>query len=68
MNKLSVFFQNKWVRNIEAALLIAASYFLIVSVGLPDDIIQGIVVSLATALGVDSVATVVSTFKNKKDQ
>lgn len=68
MDKLNNFFDNKVVRAIEAALLVAVAYFLISFVGMPADFVSTIVVTLAGIIGVDGVATAISNFTKKEEK
>lgn len=69
-NKLNKFFSNKYVKGVESALLIGAAYFLITFVGMPADFVSMVVLTIAGALGIDSIATVISMFKKntKKEE
>lgn len=67
MNK---FFNNKYVKLVESGLLVGTAYVLVTKLGLPNDLVSPVILSLAGILGLDGIATAISTFKitKKEDQ
>lgn len=62
MNK---FFNNKYVKLVESALLVGAAYVLVTQLGIPNEVVTPAIVTLAGVLGVDGIATAISTFKKE---
>lgn len=62
------FFANKYVKLVESGLLVGAAYVLVTKLGLPNEIVSPAILSLAGVLGLDGIATAISTFKTTKKE